>query len=65
MAKIKRKIAKKEVSKTDAGRDILKMAEQLKQECSKRKCDCPLFDRDNGECTLTKGDFNTPMNWEI
>lgn len=65
MARIKVKITKKEVSKVDERRDIVKIAKQLKQECAKRKCDCPFFDKDSCECTLTQGDLSTPMNWEI
>lgn len=65
MARIKRKITKKEVSKEESKEDILKIAKQLQQECAKRQCKCPLFDKDSGECTLTQGDFSTPMNWEI
>lgn len=67
MARIKRKITKKEVSKVENKdrEDILDLAKRLREECINRKCDCPFFDGENLECKLAKPHLSQPLNWEV
>lgn len=67
MAKLKRRVkgAKTTEKREVSSANILDLAEKLKAECAKRKCNCPLFDEDALECKLTKGGLCQPCNWDI
>lgn len=65
MAKLKRRIKGTKSTENKEVVNIVELAEQLKAECAKRKCNCPLFDEEELECKLTKGGLCQPCNWDI